>query len=102
MHVCVHVVIALYARVKALCMNIHIHFGVYVCMYIYIRVCLCVFVCVCLCNVYIYVHMEDLDDIKEWWKKDLYSLTLICMRPKFWKQTMKFALDTYGLSAHVL
>jgi len=43
-----------------------------------------------------------IDDIKKWCKKDLYSLTVSARDRKLWKQTMKFALDTYRLSDHDL
>ena len=45
-------------------------------------------------------NMEWIDNIKEWCNKDLYSLTISALDRKLWKQTIKFALDTYGLSAH--
>src|SRR6218665_726374 len=45
-------------------------------------------------------NMRWIDNIKEWCKKDLYSLTTSALDGKFWKQTIKFALGTYGLSAH--
>jgi len=45
-------------------------------------------------------NREWIDDIKEWCKKDLYSLTISAGGQKLWKQMMKFALDTYGLSTH--
>jgi len=45
-------------------------------------------------------NREWIDDIKEWCKKDLYSLTISAQDRKLWKQMTKFALDTYGLSAH--
>ena len=45
-------------------------------------------------------NREWIDDIKEWCNKDLYRLTVSARVRKLWKQTMKFALDTYGLSAH--
>ena len=41
-----------------------------------------------------------IDNIKEWCNKDLYSLTTSALDRKFWKQTIKCVLDTYGLSAH--
>jgi len=44
---------------------------------------------------------EWIDDIKKWCKNDLYSLTIFARDRKFWKQMMKFVLDTYRLSAHV-
>jgi len=40
------------------------------------------------------------DDIREWCKQDLYSLTRIAQERGLWKQMIKFALDTYRLSAH--
>jgi len=45
-------------------------------------------------------NMEWIDNIKDWCNKDLYSLTTSALDRKFRKQTIKFALDTYGLSAH--
>src|SRR6218665_2312086 len=45
-------------------------------------------------------NMEWIDNIKEWCNKDLYSLTISALDRKLWKQTIKFALDPYGLSAH--
>jgi len=42
-------------------------------------------------------NREWIDDIKEWCQKYLYSLTISAQDWKLWKQTMKFALDTYGL-----
>src|SRR6218665_1958054 len=45
-------------------------------------------------------NMEWIDNIKEWCNKDLHSLTISALDRKFWKQTIKFVLDTYGLSAH--
>src|SRR6218665_3124520 len=45
-------------------------------------------------------NMEWIDNIKEWCNKDLYSSTISALDRKLWKQTIKFALDTYGLSAH--
>jgi len=44
-------------------------------------------------------NREWIDYIKEWCKKYLYSLTISARDRKLWKQTIKFALDTYGLSA---
>ena len=35
------------------------------------------------------------DDIKEWCKKDLYSLIVSARDRGLWKQTTKFVLDTY-------
>src|SRR6218665_4169373 len=40
-------------------------------------------------------NREWIDDIKEWCKKDLHSLTTSARDRKLWKQTTKFALDTY-------
>src|SRR6218665_2072383 len=45
-------------------------------------------------------NSEWMDDIKEWGKQDLYSLTISERDRGLCKQMMKFALDTYGLSAH--
>jgi len=45
-------------------------------------------------------NMEWIDDIKEWCKTDLYSLTISAQNRKLWKYMMKFASDTYGFSAH--
>ena len=45
-------------------------------------------------------NMEWIDNIKEWCNKDLYSLTISALDRKLWTQMIKFALDTYGLSAH--
>jgi len=45
-------------------------------------------------------NMDWIHDIKEWCKKDLYSFTISARDQKLWKQMMKFALSTYGLSAH--
>jgi len=45
-------------------------------------------------------NMEWIDNIEEWCNKDLYSLTTSALVQKFWKQTIKFALDTYRFSAH--
>ena len=45
-------------------------------------------------------NMEWIDTIKEWCNKDLYSLTTSALDRQFWKQTINFALDTYGLSAN--
>src|SRR6218665_57303 len=47
-------------------------------------------------------NMEWIDNTKEWCNKDLYSLTIrvSALERNFWKQTIKFALDNYGLSAH--
>ena len=41
-------------------------------------------------------NIEWIDDIKEWCKNNLFSLTISTRDRKFWKQTMTFALDTYG------
>ena len=46
------------------------------------------------------LNMEWIDSIKEWCNKDLYSLTTSALDRQFWKQTIKFALYTYGLSAN--
>jgi len=47
-------------------------------------------------------NREWTDDIREWCKQDLYSLTRIEEERGLWKQMIKFALDTYRLSAHGL
>jgi len=39
---------------------------------------------------------EWTDDIKEWCKKDLYSLTISARDRQLWKQTMKFSFHTHG------
>ena len=39
-------------------------------------------------------NMEWIDNIKEWCNKDLYSLITSALYRKFWKQTIKLALDT--------
>ena len=44
-------------------------------------------------------NMEWIDNIKEWCN-NLYSLTASALERKCWKHMIKFALDTYGLSAH--
>ena len=41
-------------------------------------------------------NMEWIDNIKEWCKKNPYILTTSALDRKVWKQTIKFALDTYG------
>ena len=46
------------------------------------------------------IIMEWIDNIKEWCNTDLYSLTISALERTFWKRTIKFALDTYGLSAN--
>src|SRR6218665_2179812 len=81
-----------------------------------------VFVCIACCHAWMFIHfmhiydyrmmlgimdgkgrrgrhnnMEWIDNIKEWCNKDLYSLTTSALDRKFWKQTIKFALDAYGL-----
>jgi len=45
-------------------------------------------------------NREWVDDIKDWCRQDLYSLTLLAQDRGGWKQVMKCALDTYGRSAH--
>jgi len=45
-------------------------------------------------------NREWIEDIKEWCKNDLYSLTKTAQDRKFWKQMKKFMWDTCGLSAH--
>ena len=45
-------------------------------------------------------NMEWIDNIKDWCNTDLHSLTISALGRTFWKQTIKFALDNYGLSAH--
>ena len=41
-------------------------------------------------------NMDWIDNIKKWCNKDLYSLTISARDRKLWKQTMKFALNTYA------
>ena len=43
---------------------------------------------------------EWLDDIKEWCRKDIYSLTQLAQDKQVWRMVVKCAVDTYGLSAH--
>ena len=40
------------------------------------------------------IFRERINDIKEWCKKDLYSLTISAQDRKLWKETTKVVLDT--------
>jgi len=43
---------------------------------------------------------EWLDDIKKWCEKDIRYLRRVAQDRNKWKEMVKCALDTYGLSAH--
>ena len=43
---------------------------------------------------------EWLDDIKEWCQKDIQLLSVMAQERNKWKEVVRCALDTYGLSAH--
>jgi len=45
-------------------------------------------------------YREWLDDINEWYQKDIHLLFRIAKDQNKWRQVVKFSLDTYGLSAH--
>ena len=45
-------------------------------------------------------NREWVDDIMDWCRQDLHSLTLLAQDRGGWKEVMKYALDTYGCSAH--
>jgi hypothetical protein len=45
-------------------------------------------------------NREWTDDIRDWCKQDLHSLSVLAQDRGLWKRMTKFALDTYGLSAH--
>src|SRR3984885_2275760 len=45
-------------------------------------------------------NREWTDDIRDWCRQDLYSLSRFALDRELWRQVTRCALDTYGISAH--
>ena len=45
-------------------------------------------------------NMEWLDYTRDWCQEDIHTLSVLAQDREMWKQKTKFAVDTYGLSAH--